>query len=107
MNGHEIALVSLVVTILVLLLTSTWRISALSTKVADAIDVLEKKDKQLEEDIKAIKAIPVMENRLGMLEKNLVEIPARVVVLEQKAQHSKEMRKVLRQSNPEHNKGDE
>jgi hypothetical protein len=105
MTHEEYALLGLSVTLLGIIITSTWKFSALATKLADSITSLEKKDLELERKISIVESVPELKTKLEYLEKNHSLIPSvlsRVVTLETQAQHSKEMRKVLlRQSRPD------
>ncbi len=104
MSDHH-SLLALVVALLGTLIVSTWRFASLATSLTGTIHNLEKKDAELEARIKVLDTVPMLAQRTDQLEKNHSLIPgamSRILVLEQKAQHSKEMRQVLmRQSQPD------
>ncbi len=103
MTGEYISLVGLSVTLLGTLIVSTWRFSALASKLLAAVQKLEEKEREQDSRIKALDDIPAMRVELGHLTKNHSLIPqlvSRVSVLEAGAQHSKEMRAALRRSRP-------
>lgn len=104
MNGEHIALLSLAGTLLTTLVVSTWRFSAIQTRMLEANRRLEEKEKQQDERLKLLDAIPEMRTAQAHLEKNHSLIPkleSRVAVLETKAEHSREMRAQWRQSRPD------
>lgn len=99
------ALVGVLITLIGALIALTWRSATLATKLLTAIQQLEKKDGELEKRLGAIDTIPVIEQRLGFVERHVSEIPralSRIMVLEEAAKFSKEMRGVLlRRSRPD------
>lgn len=99
------ALASLVVLLLGTLIALTWRSATLATKLLLAVSSLEKKDDELTAKLVALDKIPGIEQRLTFAERHNSEMPklvSRVLVLEQAAKFSKEMRGVLlRRSRPD------
>jgi len=103
MTEHH-ALISLAMTLLGALVVSTWRFSSLATKLLEAVRRLEDKERQQDERLKVLDAVPELVTRVGHLEKNHSLIPkleSRTAVLEARQQHSAEMRRVMMRSRPD------
>ena len=105
-NGPELwAVIGLGITSLGTIVTVTWKFSSLATTLTATIHNLENKDKELENQIKDVKSIPELTRRIDQAENLLKEVPkiqGKILVLEQAAQFSKEMRmRQLRQSKPD------
>ncbi len=105
MSPEHMSLVGLSITLLGTLSVSTWRFSALASKLLAAVQKLEEKEREQDSRIKALDDIPAIRVELGHLTKNHSLIPrleSRISVLEASAQHSKEIRALqLRRSRPE------
>lgn len=104
MTSEHIALISLAGTLLATLVVTTWRSSSLAAKLLAAVTALEKKDAEFEARIKALDAIPRMEQRLEFIEKHhslIPKIDSRLAVVEARVQSLKEMRSPWRQSRPD------
>lgn len=85
-----------------------WKGGSGHTTIKAAIDSLTKAQEKLDSKTAALERIPVLENRLGYVEKNHSLIPrleGDIKVLQAQAGHSKEMRAVMQrpQSRPEWN----
>lgn len=96
--SHElIGLLALAGTLLGTVIASTWRFSALASKLLTAVQNLERKDGEMEARLKALDALPSMVLRVEYLEKNHSMIPkleSRMVAMEQAAKFSKEWRRL-------------
>lgn len=100
---HDTALVGLALSLLGTLIVSTWRFASLATKLSATVQRLEDKEKEQDIRLRNLDLIPGFDIRIAHLEKHHSLIPkamSRLEVLEAHAQHSKEMRQVLRQSWP-------
>jgi hypothetical protein len=89
MNHEIIALLALAATLLGTVVASTWRFSALASKLLVAYEQQREKNQAVDERLKTL------ETRIGQLERNHSLIPRlenRVVAVEQAAKFSKEWR---------------
>lgn len=102
------AVVSLAITLLGVLIGSTWRFAALSAKLLAAVTALEEKDRKQDERLARLDDVPINRQRIEQLEKNHSLIPKLFAAQGQLAErldmymkHSAEMRKVGRGSKPD------
>lgn len=109
--GEYIAIGGLVSGIILNAIVYGWKGGSQATTFKAAIDALDKRHAQLEKSQEkldsrhdALEKIPLLEQRIAFLERNHSLIPklsGDVEVLKTQAQHSKEMRQVLRRSRPD------
>ncbi len=95
--SHElIGLLGLSATLLGVLVTSTWRLSALSSKLLAAVEAQKADSAEVKRELQALKTIPQLEIRIGHLEANhslIPKIESRVVAVEAAQKFSKEWRR--------------
>lgn len=99
-----LGLMGLAGTLLGVIIASTWRFSALASKLLSAYEHQNEKTEAVEKRLGALEAIPGHEIRIGQLEKNHSLIPKlenRVVAVEQAVNFSKEWRRLNRGSRPD------
>lgn len=105
MSHDTYYLLGIAITLLGVVITSTWKLASLATSLTKMLETVEKKESELEVRIKQLDDVPKLTMRIDHVEKNHSLIPKafeRITVLEEKAKHSKEMRRVLlRQSRPD------
>lgn len=93
MSHEMLGLLGLAVTLLGVVVTSTWRFSALASKLLAAIDQQRADAAEVKAQLKAIEKIPQHEMRIGQLETitgTFSKVADRVLILEQARKFSKE-----------------
>lgn len=110
MSHEVIGLLALAGTLLGTVIASTWRFSALASKLLTAVQNLEKKDGEFDARLKTLDTLPQLALEVEHLKRNHSLIPkleGRVIVVEQAVQFSKELRAEKRRSRPNLNGDDE
>jgi hypothetical protein len=104
MSNEMMGLLGLAVTLLGVVVTSTWKFSALASKLLTAVNHQREDAAEMKARLKALELIPQLELRMGQLERNhslIPKIDARLVAVEQAVKFSKELRTMRRGSRPD------
>ncbi len=97
MSHEMVGLLGLAVTLLGIVVASTWRFSALASSLTEAVRRLDEKEKAQDERLKLLDGIPAMQLEVEHIKRNHSLIPkheSRLVALEQAAKFSKEWRRL-------------
>lgn len=109
MSHEMLGLLGLAATLLGTVVASTWRFSALASKLLAAYEQQRETSAEIKHQLQALEKIPTIELRVSQLERTLSMIPRlenRVVAVEQAVNFSKEWRRLNRGSRPD-NDGDD
>ncbi len=93
MSHEMLGLLGLAVTLLGVVITSTWRFSGLASKLLAAIEQQRADAAEVKTQLKALEKIPQHEMRIGQVElitANVPKLTERVLILEQARKFSKE-----------------
>lgn len=104
MSNEVLGLIGLAITLLGVVVTSTWRFSSLASKLLAAVDQQRADAAEVKAQIKALEKIPQHDLRINQLEALMSNVPkheSRIVALEQAAKFSKEWRRLGRGSRPD------
>ena len=108
MISESVAIIGLAVSLIGTLLVSTWRLSALATQMKAENERLASRVAQYEAKSAALDKVAMLEMQIaqqssviGRMSSEWPRALGRISVLEEKAQHSKEMRAMARASRPD------
>lgn len=102
MSHDTIALIAVSITLLGVLITSTWKFSALATSLNTAVSQLTKDLEKTNTNMKALESIPRIEARLDQVEANHSLIPKlekRIITAEKEIEFSLRGKRISRIQN--------